>query len=90
MQRGKFQMPGAPYTGYATLIFLLVVLVLMCYENYWNLVALGIFTPLLIIGWYLSKERVMQLARERVGYTGQYPVIAETPMMDDPPNLGDK
>ena len=90
LQRGKFQMPGAPYTGYATLIFLLVVLVLMCYENYWNLVALGIFTPLLIIGWYLSKERVMQLARERVGYTGQYPVIAETPMMDDPPNLGDK
>ncbi|MGX9213848.1 amino acid permease [Mycobacteroides abscessus subsp. abscessus] len=90
LKRGKFQMPGAPYTGYATVVFLIAVLLLMCYENYWNLVAIGIFTPLLIIGWYLQRDRVMRLAQERVGYTGAYPVIAETPMMDDPPNLGDK
>lgn len=90
LKRGKFQMPGAPYTGYATVVFLIAVLLLMCYENYWNLVAIGIFTPLLTIGWYLQRDRVMRLAQERVGYTGAYPVIAETPMMDDPPNLGDK
>ncbi|SII49245.1 L-asparagine permease 1 (L-asparagine transport) [Mycobacteroides abscessus subsp. abscessus] len=28
---------------------------------------------------------MLQLARERIGYTGAYPVIAHTPMLDDPP-----
>lgn len=88
LQRGKFQMPGAPYTGYATLVFLAVVVGLMLYESVWNRVALVTFAVLLTVGWFFARKRVMQIAQARVGYTGAFPVIAETPMMDDPPDLG--
>lgn len=85
LQRGSFRMPGAPYTGYLTLAFLAAVVVLMCYENAWNLIAIAVLVPVLTAGWYLCRGRVLQLARERIGYTGAYPVIAHTPMLDDPP-----
>jgi len=55
----------------------------MCYENYWNLIALLIIVPALIGGWYAVRGRVMEMARERVGITGNYPVVAETPLMDE-------
>jgi L-asparagine permease len=29
------------------------------------------------------RPRVLEMARERVGYTGSYPVVAETPLMDE-------
>ncbi|MDT5127856.1 MAG: L-asparagine permease [Mycobacterium sp.] len=39
--------------------------------------------PALIAGWYAVRPRVLEMARERVGYTGNYPVVAETPLMDE-------
>jgi L-asparagine permease len=42
----------------------------MCYENYWNLVALVVIIPALVGGWYAVRDRVLELARERVGFTG--------------------
>ncbi len=39
--------------------------------------------PALIGGWYAVRPRVLAMARERVGYTGSYPVVAETPLMDE-------
>ena len=81
--RPAFLLFGAPYTGYATLMFLVGVTALMCYENYWNLVALVVIVPALVGGWYAVRGRVLEMARERVGFTGNYPVIAETPLMDE-------
>jgi L-asparagine permease len=83
LERPAFRLFGTPYTSYATLVFLAAVLVLMCYENYWNLVALLVIVPALVIGWYAVRGRVLAMARERVGYTGNYPVVAETPLMDE-------
>jgi L-asparagine permease len=83
LQRPSFQLLGTPDTSYATLVFLVAVTGLMCYENYWNLVALLVIVPALIVGWYAVRGRVLEMARERVGYTGNYPVIAETPLMDE-------
>ena len=45
LARPSFQLFGTPYTSYATLVFLVVVTALMCYENYWNLVALVVIVP---------------------------------------------
>jgi len=42
-----------------------------------------VIVPALIAGWYAVRPRVLEMARERVGYTGNYPVIAETPLMDE-------
>lgn len=75
LTRPSFRLPGAPYTGYATLVFLGAVTVLMCYENYWNLVALLVIVPALIGGWYAVRGKVMAMAQSRVGYTGEYPVV---------------
>ena len=83
LNRPSFRLWGTPYTSYATLAFLLGVTALMCYENYWNLIALLIIVPALIGGWYAVRGRVMEMARDRVGITGNYPVVAETPLMDE-------
>jgi L-asparagine permease len=67
------QLFGTPYTSYATLVFLVAVTALMCYQNYWNLVALVVIVPALVGGWYAVRGRVLEMARERVGFTGNYP-----------------
>jgi len=68
--RPSFQLFGTPYTSYATLVFLVAVTALMCYQNYWNLVALVVIVPALVGGWYAVRGRVLEMARERVGFTG--------------------
>lgn len=83
LQRPSFRLFGTPYTSYATLVFLFAVTVLMCWENIWNLVALLVIVPTLVGGWYAVRGRVLQVASERVGITGNYPVYAETPLMDE-------
>ncbi|MGL4305178.1 MAG: amino acid permease [Mycobacteriaceae bacterium] len=76
LRRPNFKMPLAPYTSYATLIFLTAVTVLMCYEQIWNLIAILMIIPALITGWFIVRNNVMQIASERIGYTGEYPVVA--------------
>jgi L-asparagine permease len=83
LTRPKFRLPLTPYTSYATLVFLAAVTALMCYENYWNAVALAIIIPALIAGWYAVRGKVMAMAQTRIGYTGEYPVVPETPLMDE-------
>jgi L-asparagine permease len=39
--------------------------------------------PGLFIVWYAVRGRVLEVARERVGITGNYPVVAQTPLMDE-------
>ena len=82
LERPSFRLFGTPYTSYATLVFLLAVTVLMCIENYWNAIAIVVLVPTLVGGWYAVRGRVMKVAQERVGITGQYPVYAETPLQD--------
>jgi L-asparagine permease len=42
-----------------------------------------VIVPVLIGGWYAVRGRVLVMAKERVGITGNYPVYAETPLMDE-------
>ena len=49
----------------------------------WNLVALVVIVPALVGGWYAVQGRVLEMATERIGFTGNYPAIAETPLMDE-------
>ena len=80
LERPSFRLFGTPYTSYATLVFLAAVTLLMCIENYWNAVALVVIVPALVGGWYAVRGRVLAVAQERVGITGNYPVYAETPL----------
>jgi L-asparagine permease len=87
MQRPKFRMPFTPYSGYLTLAFLAAVLVLMAFDapiGTWTVGTLVVLVPMLIGGWYLVRGRVLAMAQERMGYTGEFPVVANRPV--DPDN----
>ena len=36
----------------------------------WNLVALVVIVPALVGGWYAVRGRVLEMATERIGFTG--------------------
>lgn len=83
MQRPRFRMPFSPYSGYLTLLFLLVVLVTMASDKpigTWTVATLIIVIPALTAGWYLVRKRVMAVARERLGHTGPFPAVANPPV----------
>ena len=35
---------------------------------------------MLVGGWYLVRPKVMSMAQERIGYTGEYPVVPQPPI----------
>jgi L-asparagine permease len=77
---------GTPYTGYATLVFLFGVVVLMALDppiGTWTVASLVIIIPALIVGWFAVRGRVLSVAQERIGYTGEFPVVANRPLPDD-------
>ena len=77
--RPSFRLFGAPYTGYLTLAFLVAVVVLMAFDSpvgTWTVASIVIIVPLLIVGWYLSRDRIRAIAAERDGTTGPHPVLA--------------
>ncbi|BBC17100.1 L-asparagine permease [Mycobacterium leprae Kyoto-2] len=83
MRRPRFRMPLAPYSGYLTLAFLFAVLVVMAFDKpigTWTVASLIVIVPALIAGWYSIRKRVMTIARERMGYTGPFPAIANPPV----------
>lgn len=84
LERPKFRLPGTPYTSYATIVFLVAVTALMCYENYWNLIAIVVIIPMLIAGWYAVRGKVLTIAAQRIGYTGEYPVVPQPPVPEGP------
>lgn len=83
--RPSFRLFGAPYTGYLTLLFLLTVLVLMSFDypiGTFTVSSLVIIIPLLILGWFVFRGRIRELAEQRQGFTGAYPVVANLPVRE--------
>jgi L-asparagine permease len=77
--RPSFRLFGAPFTAWLTLAFLVAVLVLMAFDyptGTWTVASLVIIIPLLVIGWYAQRSRILAIAAERQGHTGAHPVIA--------------
>lgn len=86
LNRPSFRLWGSPWTGYATLLFLAAVLVLMAFDypiGTWTVGTLVLIVPALIVGWYAVRDRVKAVAEERAGFTGPLPVIAARPLSDD-------
>lgn len=82
LERPSFRMWGTPWTGYLTLVFLLGIIVVMAFDppiGTWTVATLIVIIPALIIGWYAVRGRVMEVAREREGFTGSFPVVANRP-----------
>ena len=82
LERPSFRLWGTPWTGYLTLAFLLGVLVLMALDppiGTWTVASLVVIIPALVVGWFAVRNRVMEVAREREGFTGSFPVVANRP-----------
>lgn len=92
VERPAFRLMGAPYTNYASLLFLAGVVVLMLFsgdsvQRGAVLAMIFVVAPSLVGGWYLARNRVTALAAERQGFTGQYPVVIERrPRLEDAPS----
>ena len=81
----SFKLPWSPFSSYLTLGFLATVLILMAFDypvGTFTIGSLVIIVPLLILGWYLARGRIAEIAKEREGFTGSFPVIAERPGID--------
>ncbi len=82
MQRPKFRMPFSPYSGYATLVFLVAVLILMYFDKVqgpWMVGAIVVGIPALIGGWYLVRGRVTAAAQ---GVGANSEDVSPTPVVD--------
>jgi L-asparagine permease len=90
MSRPSFRMPGAPYTGYLTLVFLLFVVVMIAVDYPFGTYTVGaslLLIPILVGGWFAVRTRVLELAAEREGNTGAIPVVE--PRIQAPGRRGD-
>ena len=77
--RPPYRAPLSPFTDWLTLAFLAGVLVLMAVDypvGTWTLVSSLALVPCLVLGWYLVRGRVHEIARQRQGFTGAFPVVA--------------
>ena len=77
LRRPTFRMPLAPYSGYATLVFLAAVVVLMMLDpeyGIWIRTALLIGAPALAAGWYLVRGRVTAATALPPATTAQSPM----------------
>lgn len=82
--RPGYRAPFAPFTNWLTIAFLAGVIVLMAVDYPVGTLTLGsslLLIPILTIGWFVVRGRVREIAAEREGFTGAYPVLAELPVV---------
>lgn len=68
LTRPAFRLFGAPFTAYLTLAFLVAVVVLMAFDyptGTYTVASLVAIVPLLIIGWFVGRNRILAIAQER-------------------------
>ena len=68
LQRPSFRMPFAPYSSWFVLVALVIIVVLMAFDNpvgTWTVAGLLVIIPILIAGWYVCRGRINAIAAER-------------------------
>lgn len=68
LTRPAFRLFGAPFTAYLTLAFLVAVVVLMAFDyptGTYTVASLVAIVPLLIVGWFVGRKRILAIAQER-------------------------
>jgi len=82
IERPRFRLPGAPYTNFLTLVFLLAVLGLTWFNGSTGRIVIAGIPPivvLLVVGWMFARKEVARIRREGFGHhdTRHSPVGAE-------------
>ena len=80
MERPGFRLPGAPFTGWLTLAFLVSVVVLMAFDSpigTWTVASLLLLVPLLVLGWSRCRDRVHEIAAAHAAVARTAPAASE-------------
>ena len=48
----------------------------------WTVGSPVIIVPLPVLGWFLCRDRIIEIAQERDGCTGRFTVVARRPLAD--------
>ena len=79
IDRPEFRLPGAPFTNYATVVFLVAVLGLTWLDGDTGQFIIKYGLPAIIVllvgGWFLVRKRVERVRRE--GFGGKHPVAED-------------
>lgn len=62
-----FKMPGAPFTSWLTLLFLLAVVVMMAFDypnGTWTVATLPVLAVLLVLGWFGLRKRTAEVKQQ--------------------------
>lgn len=70
LKRPSFRMFGAPYTGYLSLLFLGVVLIMIFIDTPATLLVTIVAVALMVVGWFACRDRIRTIAETREGFTG--------------------
>ncbi|WP_369061740.1 amino acid permease [Kocuria rhizophila] len=84
-QRPAYRAPFAPYTNWLTMAFLVGVMILVALDyplGTLTVASMAVVVPVLIVGWFLVRDRVRAIAAEREGYTGAFPVVVGPPVAE--------
>ena len=72
----SFKMPGAPFTSWLTLAFLLIVVVMMAFDypnGTWTIATIPVLAVLLTLGWFGLRKRAQEVKREQQAHEEQNP-----------------
>ena len=89
LERPAFRLMGAPYTSWATLVFLAVVLVLMAIDypiGTFTIGSLVLIIPLLILAWFLSRKKILAIALKREEFAAPVQLIRAPATQDSAPD----
>ncbi|MFQ6331809.1 amino acid permease [Nocardia sp. CWNU-33] len=80
--RPTFRLPGSPFTGIATLVFLAGVVTLMAtnddeVQRWAVLTTVLVMVPALVVGWFVARRKMASVARLRMGFIALLPAVAE-------------
>ena len=70
------------FADWLVIAFIAAVMVLIAFDypvGTYTLVAMIAVIPFLVIGWFVVRDRVREIAAARDGYTGTYPVVGTSP-----------
>lgn len=71
MERPKFRMMFAPYSGYATLLFFVLVFLLIAFDypvGTYSAASMPVYAAVLVGGWYMVRRRVHAIAAGRLKF----------------------
>jgi L-asparagine permease len=81
----SFKLPGAPFTSWLTLLFLLSVLVLMAFDypnGTYTIASIPLIAVILVVGWFGARKRVHELAHQVHDHHEETPAEKLTPADD--------